>query len=801
MLQDLRTALRALRRSPGFAAVVVLTLALGIGANTAIFTVVNAVLLRSVPLPDADQLVTVQEARLPDLPRFAVSPANFRSYRTQNHVLTGLAAFNTGNYTLTGEGDPISVDGVEVSSDFFPVVGVAPLLGRGFSPEETVPGGEPLVVISHDLWLARFGGDARVLDRSMMIDGTSHRIIGVMPAGFEYPRRGKLWLPLELPVDPDAQRGAHYLAVIGRRRPDVPLAAVQSDISAIARQLAATYPRTNTGWSASVASLQEAMVGRLRPGLLMLLGAVGLVALIACANVANLLLARGAGRAGEIAIRAALGADRSRLVRQLLTESTLLSVMGGVLALMLASASFGVIIRLAPQGIPRLDQLSIDGPVLGYTAGLVLLTAALFGLWPALQATRPEMREMLQEAGRRGTGSREGSRVRSALVVAEVALALTLLTGAGLLIRSFVELRRVDPGFNPAGVLTFDVSLPDARYPNGDRTTAFYDDLLGRIREIHGVRSAGAIFGLPLSDFGFRSSFEVEGAPLPQEQQPSVNMRLVSADYFGTLEIPLKQGRLFGPADRRGAPPVVLLSESAARKFWPKGDAIGHRVTLGARPGRERITGEIVGIVGDVRAEGLDGEPTPILYGSLSQVQVGFASIVVRTTGDPTPVATALRGTVRAVDPDLPVLGIAPLAELVGQSIAQPRFYMLLLSVFALVALLLAALGVFGVFSYLIALRTREIGIRMALGAGRGDVIAMVTGRAMQLVGLGVGLGLAAALMLDRMLRGLLFGVTPTDPPTLIGVTLLLAAVAYSACYLPARRAARLDPVEALRAE
>jgi putative ABC transport system permease protein len=550
-----------------------------------------------------------------------------------------------------------------------------------------------------------------------------------------------------------------------------------------------------------VASLQEAMVGRLRPGLLMLLGAVGLVALIACANVANLLLARGAGRAGEIAIRAALGADRSRLVRQLLTESTLLSVMGGVLALMLASASFGVIIRLAPQGIPRLDQLSIDGPVLGYTAGLVLLTAALFGLWPALQATRPEMREMLQEAGRRGTGSREGSRVRSALVVAEVALALTLLTGAGLLIRSFVELRRVDPGFNPAGVLTFDVSLPDARYPNGDRTTAFYDDLLGRIREIHGVRSAGAIFGLPLSDFGFRSSFEVEGAPLPQEQQPSVNMRLVSADYFGTLEIPLKQGRLFGPADRRGAPPVVLLSESAARKFWPKGDAIGHRVTLGARPGRERITGEIVGIVGDVRAEGLDGEPTPILYGSLSQVQVGFASIVVRTTGDPTPVATALRGTVRAVDPDLPVLGIAPLAELVGQSIAQPRFYMLLLSVFALVALLLAALGVFGVFSYLIALRTREIGIRMALGAGRGDVIAMVTGRAMQLVGLGVGLGLAAALMLDRMLRGLLFGVTPTDPPTLIGVTLLLAAVAYSACYLPARRAARLDPVEALRAE
>ena len=585
MLQDLRSALRSLRRSPGFAAVVVLTLALGIGANTAIFTVVNTVLLRSLPLPDADQLVMVEEARLPNLPSFSVSPANFRSFREQNHVLSELAAYNPGNYTLTGEGEPVSVDGVEVSSGFFSVMGVSPSLGRSYTAEETVSGGEPLVVISHDLWLDRFGGDVRVLDRSMMIDGTSRRIIGVMPAGFDFPRRGKLWLPLELPVDPDAQRGAHYLTVIGRRRPGVPLDAVQRDISAIAQQLAVKYPRTNTGWSASVASLQESMVGRLRPGLLMLLGAVGLVALIACANVANLLLARGAGRAGEIAIRAALGADRSRLIRQLLTESMLLSVMGGALALLLASASFGVITRLAPQGIPRLDHLGIDGAVLGYTAGLVLLTATLFGLWPALQATRPEMREMLQEAGRRGAGSREGSRVRSALVVAEVALALTLLTGAGLLIRSFVELRQVDPGFNPAGVLTFDLSLPNTRYPNGERTGAFYDDLLGRIRGIPGVHSAGAIFGLPLSNFGFSSSFEVEGAPLPQEEQPSVNMRLVSADYFGTLEIPLSQGRLFGPADRRGSPPVVLLSESAAKKFWPKGDAIGHRVSPRRPPG------------------------------------------------------------------------------------------------------------------------------------------------------------------------------------------------------------------------
>jgi len=801
MLQDLRSALRSLRRSPGFTAVVVLTLALGIGANTAIFTVVNTVLLRSLPLPDADQLVTIQEARLPDLPSFAVSPANFRSFREQNHVLTGLAAFNPGNYTLTGEGDPISVEGVEVSSDFFPVVGVAPSPGRGFSAEETVAGGEPLVVISHDLWLSRFGGDARVLERSMMIDGTLHRIIGVMPAAFDFPRRGKLWLPLQLPADPDAQRGAHYLTVIGRRRPGVPLAAVQRDISAISQQLASQYPRTNTRWSASVSSLQESMVGRLRPGLLMLLGAVALVALIACANVANLLLARGAGRAGEIAIRAALGADRPRLVRQLLTESTLLSAIGGGLALLFASASFGVIARLAPQGIPRLDQLSIDGAVLGYTAGLVLLTAALFGLWPALQATRPEMREMLQEAGRRGTGSREGSRVRSALVVAEVAVALTLLTGAGLLIRSFVELRRVDPGFNPSGVLTFDVSLPDTRYPNGERTGAFYEDLLSRIRGIPGVRSAAVIFGLPLSNFGFNSSFDVEGAPLPQEQQPSVNMRLVSADYFGTMEIPLKEGRLFGPTDRRGSPPVVLLSESAAKKFWPKGDAIGHRVVLGARPGPERISGEIVGIVGDVRADGLDGNPTPMLYGSVAQVQVGFASVVVRTMGNSPTVGAALREAVHAADPDLPLLDVVPLPELVGQSIAQPRFYMLLLSLFALVALLLAALGVFGVFSYLIALRTREIGIRMALGAGRGDVITMVTGRAMQLVGLGVGLGLVAALTLDRMLRSLLFGVSPTDPPTLVGVTLLLAAVAYVACYLPARRAARLDPVVALRSE
>ncbi|HTO73482.1 MAG TPA: ABC transporter permease [Gemmatimonadales bacterium] len=801
MLHDFRLAIRSLRRTPGFTTVVVLTLALGIGANTAIFSVVNTVLLRSLPYPDADRLMTINEGRLPNLPDFAVSPANFHDYHDQNRSFSALAAYNEGDYTVTGEGEPVSLHGLEVSTEFFTVLGTGPVLGRAFTSEETAESAEPVVIVSHDLWLSRFGGAADVLSRSLTIDGKTFRIVGVMPAGFAFPQQGRLWLPLQLPADPNAQRGAHYLGVIGRRRPGVSLEAAQRDISAIAERLAAQYPRSNTGWSASAESLQDSMVGEVREGLLMLLGAVGLVVLIACANVANLLLARGARRSGEIAIRAALGADRARLVRLLLAESLLLSLLGGAVALLLAEPALGLIMRLAPRGIPRLEQLTLDGPMLGYTAGLVVLTALLFGLWPALQATRPHLNEMLQDAGRRGAGSRGGSRVRSALVVAEVALALTLLAGAGLLIRSFRELRHVDPGFDPAGVVTFDVSLPDGRYPDGARTSAFYDALLTRIQGLPGVRSAGAIFGLPLSNFGFSSSFEVEGAPVPLEQQPSIGMRLVSNDYFKTMGIPLKQGRLFEAADRRGGPPVVLLSESAARKFWPNGDAIGHRVTLGARPGPEKIQGEIVGIVGDVRAGRLAGPPSVLLYGSLAQVQVGFASVVVRSTGEPLEMMNGIKESVHALDPDLPVIGLAPLDEVVGQSVAQPRFYTALLSVFALIALMLAALGVFGVFSYLIAIRTREIGIRIALGAGRRDVITLVTGSAMRLVGLGVAIGLLAALGLSRVFRSMLFGVGPGDPSTLIAVTVLLAAVAYLASYLPADRATRLDPLVALRQE
>jgi putative ABC transport system permease protein len=802
MIQDLRYAVRQLRKHPAFTAAAVLTLGLGIGANTAIFSIVNGVLLQPLPLPGANRLVSLEEQKLPDFTGFSVSPPNFLDYQKGNHTLSDLAALNQGHFTLTGRGQPESIAGSQVTEGFFRVAGVGPSLGRAFSAEEAGTGDGHVVLIGQGLWQSRFGGSAAVLNQSLMLDGEAYRIIGVMPAGFHYPSaKDELWLPLRFPADIERQRGAHYLDVIGRMKPESDLAGTTADIAAISRRLQADHPASNTGWEGKVELLQETIVGRIRPALMILLGAVGLVVLIGCVNVANLLLARAAGRDGEISIRTALGASRPQLLRQLLTESLLLSILGGTVAVLFAIWAVQMIVALGPQDIPRLAEVRLDGRVLGFTALLVILAAFLFGLWPALYATRPDLTRRMQQVGRGSGQDRRGNRVRAALVVAEVALAVTLLAGAGLLVRSFSALQSVDPGFNPVNVVTFDVSLPDAKYPDGQRTGAFYQDLLQRLASMPGVRSSGAIFGLPLSDFGFSSSFTVTGAPVPEADQPSAQIRLASQDFFKTMQIPLRQGRLFGPEDRRGAPPVVLISESAARKFWPAGDAIGHEVQFGARPSPEKIRGTIVGIVADVHAFGLAAKLTPMFYAPIEQFQVGFASFVVRTTGSPEALMAGIEGQVHAVDPDLPVIGLTGLESVVGASIARPRFYTLLLAIFAGVALTLAAVGVYGVFAFLISQRTREIGIRMALGADGSDLLRGVLGRSAGLAGAGLVLGLLGVAGLHKIIGRLLFGVTATDPVTLIGVSLTLLLVALCASYIPARRASRIDPVGALRGE
>ncbi|MEP6472143.1 MAG: ABC transporter permease, partial [Gemmatimonadota bacterium] len=795
--------LRQLRKHPAFTAAAVLTLGLGIGANTAIFSVVNGVLLRPLALPEPDRVITLEEQKLPDFTGFSVSPPNFLDYRSQNRTLTELAALNQGHYTLTGQGQPESIEGTSVTGGFFRVAGVEPSLGRSFRDEEMGPTDSHVVLIDHGMWQTRFGGDPAVLDRTLMLDGESYRVIGVMPAGFHYPSAGnELWFPLGFPADVERQRGAHYLDVIGRMKPEATLESTRADIAAVARRLQQDHPDADKGWEGTIDLLQDNIVGRIRPVLLLLLGAVGLVVLIGCVNVANLLLARAAGREGEIGIRTALGAGRGQLIRQLLTESLVLSVMGGLLAVLLAIWGIHLIVALGPQDIPRLDEVQLDGRVLGFTAGLVVLSAVLFGLWPALHATRPNLTRRMQLAGGRQAGhDPRGQRVRSALIVAEVALAVTLLMGAGLLIRSFSALTHVDAGFNSANVVSFDLSLPDSRYPDGDRTSAFYEQLLGRMAAMPGVTATGAIFGLPLSNFGFSSSIAIAGTTVAPENQPSAQVRLASRDFFRTMEIPLRRGRLFDATDRRGSLPVVLISESAARKFWPAGDAIGHEVTFGARPARETIHGVIVGIVGDVHAFGLAANLTPMFYAPIEQVRVGFASFVVRTNGAPSAVMASLGSQVHAIDPNLPVIGLTRLESVVGDSIARPRFYTLLLSIFAAVALTLAAIGVYGVFAYLISQRSREIGIRMALGADSGSLLRMVLGRAAALVGLGLALGLLGTVGLHGIMAKLLFGVRASDPGTLVAVVLLLSVVALVASYLPARRATKVDPAIVLRSE
>jgi putative ABC transport system permease protein len=800
LLQDLRYGARMLLKNPGFTSIAVITLALGIGANASIFSVVNAVLLRPLPFKEPERLIMIRETKLPQFPEFSVSPGNFLDWKRRNTVFERLVAISGLTFNLIGTGDPEQLSGMRVTEGFLVMLGAKPELGRDFLPEEDQPGRNNVVILSHGLWQRRFVGDPKIINQTITLSGRIYTVIGVMPATFSFGgRETALWTPMGFTSDDAQNHGGHFLSAIGQLKPGATLEQARSEMSAIAGQLAQEYPDANAGWNVKLLPLQEFIVRSVETALLVLLGAVAFVLLIACANVANLLLARAAGREKEIAIRTALGAGRARIVRQLLTESALLALAGGVAGLLLAKWGTDLLLKLAPQNLPRMSDVSLDGRALAFTAAVTLLTGLIFGLVPALQASKPNLTETMKDAG--GRGSTEGGRrqfVRGSLVVLEMASALLLLVGAGLLIKSFWRLQRIDPGFNPNNALTASVALPSRKYPEENQHSAFFQQLLEKVQALPGVQAAGASNVVPLGG-DYVLGFVIEGRPpLPPGAGQSTNYYSVSADYFKAMGIPLLRGRVFTEQDTRNSTRVAVISDSMAKRVFPNEDPIGKRIHVTNGP---TVFREIVGIVGDVKQYGLDQDTTLQTYEPYTQQPFSFMTLVVRTAGDPTNLTSAIRNQVLSIDKEQPVSGVRTLEQRVSTSIAQQRFSMLLLGVFAAVAMVLAAVGIYGVLSYAAAQRTHEIGIRMALGARAGNVLKMVIGQGMKLALAGVALGSGAALALTQLMKRLLFGVTAADPMTYVVIALSLTLVALFACWIPARRAAKVDPMVALRVE
>ena len=813
LIQDLKYGLRQLGRNPGFAAVAVLTLALGIGANTAIFSVVNAVILRPLPFFSPGQLVAIESHHLRASSPSSASYPDFADWRERNHVFAGMAAYHTDSFTLTGHGDAAHIPGAIVSAGLFSLLGVPPEMGRGFLPGEDKPSaanGGFTVVLSHRLWQDRFGSDPAIVGRPITLDNRNFTVVGVMPAGFKFPITAEpvdFWttMAVEMLASPGQpsmaeQRGAHYLDVIARLNPNVSIGQAQAEMSAIVSVMNREHPE-NTPRGVSIVPEIDQAVGRVRPALLILLAAVGCVLLIACANVANLLLARGTSRRKEMAVRGALGAGRSRIIRQLLTESLMLASLGGGLGTLLAFWGVPALVHFVPPAIPRLSTISLSGPVLLFTAVVSLLTGILFGLVPAVQISRPGLVESLKEGGRGPSQAVQRSRVRSSLIVSAVAVAAVLLVGAGLLMQSLLRLEQVDPGFDPHRVLTFKVDLPYMRY-SGARQTGFFEQAIQRLSHLPGVRSASAVLPLPLSGDEVAANFDVEGHPTSKAERPRTNYSWVEPDYFRTAGIPLLKGRDFTLQDTLKTAPVVIINESLARRFFPGEDPIGKRIKPGIGNGYSAPPmREIVGVAGDVRQNGLSAQSSPAVYVPLAQSPLGSMNLVLRTEVDPLSVAGAVRKEMSAMDKDLPFYGVQTFSTYVAQSFVVPQFLSLLLGIFAALALALASVGLYGVVSYSAAQRTHEIGVRMALGAEKRDVLRMVVGQGLELALIGVGIGIAWAFALTRFLSSLLYGVKSTDPLTFVAVSLILIAVALAACYIPARRAAKVDPMVALRYE
>ncbi len=795
LLQDLRFAGRALRRNPGFATIAVVTLALGIGANAAIFSVLHGVVLKPLDFQEPHRLMRVFGGASG---QSTFSGANFDDLRAGAEAFEELVAYSSAQRTLSGLESAERVPIAAVTPGFFRVLGRTPVLGREFVAEEMETGLHRVAVVSHGFWQQRLGGAATVLGQNLTLDGEVHTIVGVAPPGFEYPTERAIWIPLER-EGMFLSRGAIWLNVLGRLHPGVTPEAATLDVERVTAQLVAAYPE-NTTLTTTVRPLHDVEVGEMRTPLLILLGAVGFVLLIACANVANLLLARAASRAGETGLRVALGAGSARLVRQFLTESLVLALLGGAAGLLLAILGTRLLLVLSPSWLPRVEDVTVNGTVIAFTLGVTVVTGVLFGLVPAAQVARADLRQLLAEHGRGGLGGR--NRLRGGLVIAQTGLAVMLLIGAGLLMRSFSGLMQVDPGFRAERVLAFGVSLPEADYPGDPEAREFYRQLLDRVGTLPGVESAASVLATPMSGSNVNISFEVAGRPpLPPDQGQALQVRVASPDYFETVGISILRGRAFTEFDHQTAPPVALINEAAVREFFPGEDPIGQTIMLGWTRDSVQVSGEVVGVVGDVRQFDLAGEPVAEIYLPHAQLPILSMTVVVRAAGDPLALVPAIRAELRALDPALAAGRFRALEQEVSASADRPRFYMLLLTIFAGVALVLASIGIFGVTSYSVAQRSKEIGIRMALGADQSMVLRQVVGKAVALALIGVAAGLAGAGALTRVLAGLLYGVSAVDPLTYALVALAFGVVAALASLLPARRATRVDPLVALRSE
>ncbi|HEY3662302.1 MAG TPA: ABC transporter permease [Chthoniobacterales bacterium] len=812
-MNDLRYALRMLLKSPGFTLVAVLTLALGIGANSAIFSVIDAVLLRSLPFPDPSRLTMVWSSspQHPGEDRGVHSYPDYLDFRAQNKTFTALAAY-TGASTIWGTGeDSTDVPGLAATSDLFAVLGSKPLLGRGFSREDEKPGAARVVVLSYAFWQKRFAGDPNIIGRQIKSADHVYTITGVMPRGWKYPVQREevdYIAPLQpffsgSSTDYLNRRGAHFLSVVGRLKPGVDLRTATADLQTIAAQLTKQYPDTDAGRSARAVDLQSDVVGDVRPALLVLSAAVALVLLIACANVANLFLARAAGREREIAIRTALGANRFQIVRQLLIETSILALLGGAAGLLLASWSTDALVAFGPADLPRLDEIHFNGAVVAFTFGVALLTSLIFGLIPALQASRPQVEQSLKEASRGSTGGVRSQRLRSAFVVLQFAFSLVLLVGAGLLIRSFASLSAVQPGFDANGVLTFWQALPKARYDGAQKQVQFFDQLLTKLKSLPGIEEAGLVSPMPFGGDDSHRTFTIVGQPAPpQGMEPSASRLTTNGSYFHTMRIPVQSGRVFEPRDQQQGTPVMMINAAFAAKYFPHQNPLGQRAYIGAAPANGDPPRQIVGVVGTTKHGSLAEEEAPEFYVPFTQEPDNYTEIVVRTTGaELSGMESMIRRAVHEIDPQQFVPEVRPLTRLIGRTLAQSRFNTGLLGAFAGVAMLLAAVGIYGVIAYSVAQRTKEIGIRMALGAQKHQMMGMILRQSLTMAAIGIGVGLLGAFAATRLLSALLFGVGTTDLRTYGSVVLLLGVAALAAGFFPARRAMKVDPVIALRYE
>ena len=808
VIRDVRYGFRSLLKHPGFTALVILTLALGIGASTGIFSVVNTVMLRPLPYPNADRVVAIQELD-PRGKRGQVTPANFLDWRAQNTVFQHLAAIHTRPANLALGDQAERIDLAMASANLFEVFGTTPHSGRFFIPTDEQAGHPPIVVLSYSLWQRRFGANPQLVGNSITLDGQNYTVVGIAPAGFQYPDKTEVWIPpfrlapaLSERMDPTQVRGFGFLSAVALLKPGVTVPQAAGEMETITARLRQQYPESNNRRFNRVVSLHTDLVGDTGGMLWLLFGAVSFVLLIACANVANLLLAQAASRQKEMAIRTALGASRWRVTQQLLIESTVLALAGGALGLLLALWSVAIMTGLLPKDFPRLAEISMDWRVLAFTLGASVLTGILFGLAPALQVSKGDVQKSLKESGRGTSGSRHHNRLRNALIVGEVALSVVLLVGAGLLFRSFIQLQSVKAGFNPEQLLTLRLTPSGPRYAADPDYMSFYSQVMNRVSVLPAVHSVGAINTLPLLK-GPTTGVRIEGGPvLRRDQMPSTHFRSVSSGYFQTMNVPIVQGRAFTERDTQDAPRVIIINQALARRDFPDQNPLGRRINMGGTdPQGQPIWWEIVGVAADVRSVELREEAAPELYLSALQETWTGMSMVVRTDIEPAGLTPQIRGIVTDVDKSAPVSEVKTMEQIVSSAITQPRFNLFLLGLFSGIALLLSAAGIYGVTSYSVTQRTHEFGIRMALGAQASDVLKMTLGQGMRLIAAGVVIGLVASFALTRLLKTLVFGVSVTDPLTFVSITVVLSFAALLACYIPARRATRVDPLIALRYE